>query len=86
MSALMDAFFHLPTQPNPAQRVVWLMAAMSAPGGIRICEAQDELGICERTLRRYLQTIRSMGLLVIESGDSKHKTLRLRRGKLVLGR
>lgn len=80
----------LPARPSKTEGVVWLLAAMSRPGGVRWGRARSVLGTSTRNLRRYVATLRGLGLDIkvedpvgVRGGDDRR--LRLRGARFVVG-
>lgn len=76
--------FHLPEDPNKTQGCLWLLAELSRDGGCRVAFAMDSLGIELRTLRRYVATLRGMGLIVLDDDTGDARTLRLHRARFTV--
>ncbi len=69
---------HLPSNPSKTESVVWLLAMMSRPGGVQAATVKRELGIDPRTLRRYVEVLRGMDLVVELDGRGDTRRLLLR--------
>ena len=71
--------FHLPDDANKTQAIVWMLARLSVTGGARAAYLMERLDIDQRTLRRYVAELRSMGLVVVDQDRGAARTLRLHR-------
>ncbi|MCA9566762.1 MAG: WYL domain-containing transcriptional regulator [Myxococcales bacterium] len=60
---------------NKAQKLVRMVEWMGSPGGVRVSTLMDKLELDARTLRRYLEDIRDLGLPVSDGGRGQRRVL-----------
>lgn len=66
-----------PGELNKAQKFVRLVELMLRRGGIRASEAMEQFDLDNRTLRRYLADLRSLGLPIQDKGRGRNRMLTL---------
>lgn len=66
-----------PGELNKAQKFVRLVELMLRRGGIRASEAMEQFDLDNRTLRRYLADLRTLGLPIQDKGRGRNRMLTL---------
>lgn len=61
-------------------RIVRLLHLAAQPGGVHCSRLPEELGVCDRTVRRMVAAIRAGGVELEERGIDEARRLVLKRG------